>query len=158
MKQSDAKRKFCSLVKNYHFMNLLLFFEEKCTPGWTYLIRLGGLDFTALVARVLSISPRKLQTSSLFDVKRPREKCHNHTQNVHFVVFVKSYHFMKMLLFFEEKCTPGKKYLIRLAGLDFTALVARVLSISPRKLQTSTLFDVKTASRKVSKSRWLAWY
>ena len=50
---------------------------------------------------------------------------------------------MKLLLFFcEENCTPGRTYLIRLAGLDFTALVARVLSISPRKLQTSRLFGV----------------
>ena len=49
---------------------------------------------------------------------------------------------MKMLLFFEEKCTPERTYLIRLAGLDFTALVARVLSISPRKLQKTRLFGV----------------
>ena len=49
---------------------------------------------------------------------------------------------MKVLLFFEEKCTPGRQYLIRLAGLDFTALVARVLSISPRKLKKPRLFGV----------------
>ncbi len=72
----------------------------------------------------------------------PREKRDSHTQNVHFAVFVKSYHFMKSLLFFEEKCAPGQKYLVRLAGLDLTALVARVLSISPRQLQKSYVFDV----------------
>ncbi len=101
----------------------------------TYLIRLAGLDFTALVARVLSISPRKLQKTQVFDVKRPREKYDCQTQNVHFAVFAQNNHFMKLLLFFEEKCTPGMTYLIRSAGLYFTALVARVLSISPRELQ-----------------------
>ncbi len=50
---------FVVFVKKKTCYEFVVVFEEKCTPERTYLIRLAGLDFTALVARVLSISPTK---------------------------------------------------------------------------------------------------
>ncbi len=87
-------------------MKLLLFFEEKCTPGRKSLLRLAGFDFTALVARVLSIFPRKFQNSQVFDVARPREKSHNHAQNVHFAVCIEKRSFYETGCCFVKRNLP----------------------------------------------------